>query len=461
MQNSKSDIYHRDPSTPPPLARAGRNHFIITNEEYSLCPVVDLSCGAAVTGLGLSDRVVKGAMSDQLYDLPYVHSAQFTAPAIEAAGHAVMSSLEVKHADGSKWMPFEGGAVTFFSGGAEAIEAAVKMAMQYQSNIVPEGNPIAIVGRRHSYHGYSMFTLALGDHPRKKALYAAWNMTPHIERIEAYAPNLFADGFLNEDEERAHCAVALRSLERVLQLHATHKRRCIVVIETVGGTTVSIAPPSVAYLVGVRKLCNEFEATLIYDEILCANYRTGYLTAWQHYQSRAAFDIAPDIFVMGKGITAGYFPMSAVVVNKAIREIGEQEKKVWHTSTNQNHVVGCAALCAAFQRYHLMVWRINTLSEYMEQTIAPALREIEGVRAVSGVGMLWGVQFNPRVKDLHLTVKKELFKLGYSVYSDGATIDGLGNMILLAPSYIMNEVDLDGAVNAITKATNSSYDQHL
>lgn len=460
MKNAKSDIYHRDPSTPPPLARAGRNHFIITNEEFSLCPVVDLSCGAAVTGLGHSCRPVKGAMTDQLYDLPYVHSGQFTAPAIESAGNAVMSSLEVEHADGSIGYPFEGGGVTFFSGGAEAVEAAVKMAMQYQSNVMPEGNPIAIVGRRYSYHGYSMFTLALGDHPRKKALYAAWNMTPHIERIEAYAPHLFGDGALNDDEERAHCAVALHSLERVLQLHAAHKRRCIVVIETVGGTTVSIAPPSVAYLVGVRKLCNEFEATLIYDEILCANYRTGHLTAWQYYQKRSAFDLAPDIFVMGKGITAGYFPMSAVVVSKAIREIGEAEGKVWHTSTNQNHVVGCAALCVAFEQYHEIVWRINTLSEHMEDTVAPALREIVGVRAVTGVGMLWGVQFNPRIKGLHLTVKKELFKLGYSAYSDGATVDGLGNMILFAPSYVMNEMDLDGAVNAIEEATRSSYVQH-
>jgi adenosylmethionine-8-amino-7-oxononanoate aminotransferase len=163
---------------------------------------------------------------------------------------------------------------------------------------------------------------------------------------------------------------------------------------------------------------------------------------------------------MGKGITAGYFPMSAVVVSKAIRDIGEAEGKVWHTSTNQNHVVGCAALCVAFEQYHEIVWRINTLSEYMEKTVAPTLREIVGVRAVTGVGMLWGVQFNPRIKGLHLTVKKELFKLGYSVYSDGATVDGLGNMILFAPSYVMNEIDLDGAVNAIEEATRSSYVQH-
>lgn len=461
VRKARSDIYHRDPNAPPPLAVSARYHWIVADGWLGNTKIVDLSCGAAVTGLGHSARNVKLAMSEQLSNLAYCHSAQFTHPVIEDAGKIIIDALAVSRRDpAGVWYPaypFEDGGVSFFSGGAEAVEAAVKMAMQFQSQAEPHTEPCTIVGRRHSYHGNSMFTLALGDHPRKERLNAGWNMTAHVERIEAFAPDLLR---CNDDERDAHTAVCLHSLEKVLQTQAVHKRRCVVVIETIGGTTIGIAPPTLAYLIGVRKLCTTYEAVLIYDEILCANYRTGCLTAWQYYQKDAAsFDLAPDIFVMGKGITAGYFPMSAVVVNKHIRAAGEASGTVWHTSTNQNHVIGCAALGAAMKEYASLRERIVTLGNYMAEVIAPKLMQSEvGIVNVTGVGMLWGVHFAPGHQNLHKHVKNELFGRGYSVYSDGGTIEGKGNMIMVAPPYVMAESQLDEAADAIIHASTSAYD---
>jgi adenosylmethionine-8-amino-7-oxononanoate aminotransferase len=450
----RSSVYHRNPNARPPIARAGCQQFIIASEDDSNAPIVDLSSGAAVTGLGHSCLPVKDAMRDQISNLCYVHSAQFTAPAIEAAADAVLEH-SCRWGEGVaayQCSAFEQGAVSFFSGGAEAIEAAVKMAMQYMWYSYGDmSGPVQIIGRQHSYHGNSVFTLALGDHPRKKVLKSAFNLEPHVTRIKAFVPELFGAPFAG-DELKAYTATCLATLEAELQHALTYKRRAIVVIETVGGTTVAIAPPTVTYLMGVRKLCDKFDAVLIYDEILCANFRTGRMAAWQYYQETAGHNIAPDIFVMGKGITAGYFPMSAVVVSKAIREAGEHYGKVWHTSTNQNHVIGCAALLAAFGVYNAMLPRIAELIEYIDQEIKPMLLEAPGIEAFTGVGLLRGVQFNPRTPGLHLAVKADLMRRGYSVYSDGGTVEGNGNMILFAPPYILNEVGLRDAAVAIVKA---------
>lgn len=440
-----TDVYHRNPNIVPPLARAGRSAHLIASEDASNYPIFDLSCGAAVTGLGHSNGVVKDAIRDQISNLAYVHSAQFTAQAIEDAASTIIN-------DCSK---FSGGAVSFFSGGAEAIEAAVKMAMQYLT--FSNGKvPAVLVGRSHSYHGNSMLTLALGDHPRKNVFHAGFNLRPHVDRIDAFCPHIMQ--LNNDGENKAYLSGTLQSLERVLQMNYKYNRPCIVVIETVGGTTIGIAPPTVEYLMGVRRLCDSYGAVLIYDEILCANYRTGYMTAWQYYQASAGLDLAPDIFVMGKGITAGYFPMSAVVINEQIKQAGLFDGKVWHSSTNQNHVIGCAALCAAFSQYDKLRSAIKELGDYMQTQCLPQLMESDAIVGAQGVGMLWGVRFLPNKSGLHRKVKDELFKKGYTAYTDGDTIEGKGNMLMFAPPFIVSTYDLDICAQAIAKAATSADD---
>jgi adenosylmethionine-8-amino-7-oxononanoate aminotransferase len=457
---TETQVLHRNPNVIPPTAKAGRTQFIIATEDVSLTPIVDLSCGAGVACLGHSARGVKLAMNEQISLLAYAHSAQFTTDTIEMAAALVISMCEVRPLPGRgvDHNPFTGGGVTFFSGGAEAVEAAVKIGLQHLQH--KGKGPFPIMARQHSYHGNSFFTLALGDHPRKSVLKSAFNATCHVERFDAYAPLLFAPA-LTTGENHAYRSACLQSLERQLSLNSKYHRSCVVVIETVAGTTLAIAPPDVEYLMGVRRLCDAFDAVLIYDEILCANFRTGRMTAWQYYQERAGLNLAPDIFVMGKGITAGYFPMSAVVVSEKIRATCEDMGRVWHTSTNQNHPVGCAALLAAFDRYLHLIGsdQHRMLSNTMLEGVGPTLLECPAVIGVDGVGLLWGVRFAGDKPGLHLAVKRELLARGYSVYSDGGTVDGKGNMIMFAPPYVMDTDDLIMAGKAVALSAVSANNQ--
>lgn len=454
------DLLHRTLHSPP-VARRGEGSYVTTDRinARGTRDVFDLSSGAGVACLGHSNARVKAAMLEQIVNAPYVHSAQFTTPAADSAGTIILDNLmldpeecvtlEQPGEEGEpEYAPFDGGGVTFFSGGSEAIEAAIKIALQsHHSN---GKRPAMIFGRQHSYHGQSIFTLALGDHPRKRSL-QSWDggvdMESSIDRFDAYAPDLFANP-LSDDERKHLIAASLASLEVQLQNAEKRQRPSIVIIEPIGGTTLGIAPPDLAYLIGVRGLCDRFGSILIYDEILSANFRTGCFSAWQYYQQMTPHNITPDIVVLGKGITGGYFPMSAVVVNRTIRGHLAEMGTVWHTSTNQNHPIGCAAVAAAMTEYGLITGRIRWLGKKMEQTITPFLTE-NGFRC-SGVGTIWGLHFRVTEPLLHKKAKQLLMdEFDITAYVDGGTVNGRGNMILFAPPYSTSELQLSEAAGAL------------
>jgi len=301
------------------------------------------------------------------------------------------------------------------------------------------------VGRQHSYHGNSIFALSLGDHPRKMCLeYSISWVKQSVGRFDAFMPWKDSTG-----------EASIASLRRILNDEfRTTGRRCVVVMETIGGTTIGVAPPSATYLAAIRSLCNQYKAILIYDEVLSGNYRLGYLTAWQAYQKISMLNCAPDIVILGKGITGGYFPMSAVVCSSSMRDIlvSSNLPTLWHTSTNQNHPIGCAAVVAAIGLYEEMSHVWVSLAWEM-QLAAEKIAKAPGVVRVSGAGCLYGIQLEPEWIGLHKIVKTKLLKRGVSTYTDGATIHGQGNMLLFAPPLITQRQSLDAITDAIIAVT--------
>lgn len=442
-----TNVLHRNLKIRPPIAGGSTGRHVL-HETLQRDPdrkvrsgFLDLSSGAGVTGLGHSNMRVKDAMIEQIRTMPYVHAAQWTSAVTEEAAHAIIERSGPH---------FKRGGVTFFSGGSEAIEAACKIALQLCE---AWGKPAPMfIARRHSYHGGTFFALMLGDHPRKDQLKEQRSIQHNcLYQFDAYAPHLF-EPKLDGLELRGHEDACIASLHKALDTVKLKGGTAIIVMETIGGTTLAIAPPSVTYLESVRSLANEYGAIIIADEILGGNFRTGRLMAWQHYQARTMMNIAPDIVVMGKGITAGYFPMSCVMVSTDVRYFLENTSKasLWATSTNQNHPVGCAAVIAAMDEYDKLGGVMNDLANVLRRDVMPRLRLMtDHVTSTQGVGNLWGVCFNPDAKGLHLSIKKQLFDAGVSVYTDGGTVEGRGNMLLFAPPFTTTSDDLELACDAI------------
>lgn len=438
-----SHVLHRNMNSAPPLAHASRLNFFL----HEAAPVFDLSSGAGVTGFGHTSIAVKQAIIQQLHAMPYAHSGQWTSRVVEEAADSLLDA---------SGPTFNNGAVTFYSGGAEAIEAAVKIAMQYVAAFDGDNSPPpGVIARRFSYHGNTMFTLALGDHPRKLRLKRIHGVEFDIGRFAEYAPHLD----LNKTPSANQRDISVAELADLLNANTKAGRMSIVVIETIGGTTVGIAPPHYEYLARIRALCDAHCAVLIYDEVLSGNFRTGEFMAWQYYQAMEYGagnnrSLAPDIVVMGKGIAAGYFPISCVMVNTQVATIlrRSNDPTLWHTSTNQNHPTGCAAVVATMHYFEANGPLIQRSIDYVANAVVPAIQQLPHVHSMQGQGLLYGICFDPTQYGLHRIVKQQLFDAGISVYSDGATYgDGLGNMIMFAPPFHTGPDQFDTVIEALRR----------
>jgi len=446
MKYQTPAMLHRNVTSPPPVASDSADTYFVTpilgdeGRPIAHNMVLDISSGAGVTSFGHSAPGIKDAIVKQVMTMPYAHSGQWTAPIIEDAGRAILVRSGPR---------FSMGGVTFYSGGSEAVEAALKFGVQILSR---DQRHTPILSRRHSYHGNTLGALMVSDHPRCGFVDTAWfpggynNQSQNDFRFNAFTPSLVGQ----PEGIRLHEREAIWSLEgKLKRCYEDFDAKAIVLIETIGGTTLGIEPPTIAYLTGVRSMCDAYDAILIHDEVLSGNYRTGHLLASSRYGLMGDCNVAPDIAVLGKGITGGYFPMSAVVLSSRSRAIMEHCGKIAHTSTNQNHPIGCAAVVAAMDAYDNALPMIRALSKHLETEIMPRLACVKHVHSVSGVGTLWGVRFDPEKDGLHLEVKRQLMAAGISCYTDGNMVDGKGNMLLFAPPCNIHGEDLESFCSAI------------
>lgn len=426
-----SNLFYRDLRTIPTTANYSANELIVdTNGRF----LDDLSAGAGITCLGHSCDAIKDAMVDQIFRMPYCHAMNWShQPAEELAEKLI--GLTTRGNPNSK---FNNGRVIFLNTGAEAIEAACKLAMQVGYEM---GRSPLFYGRQYSYHGNTAFTLALGDHPKKRLYPFIDVIDENVERFDAYRPTV---------SPRFHLAQLAANLER----DSRRKIQPIVVVEPIGGTTIGIEPSTKEYLDNLQIICDLNDAILIYDEVLCGNYRTGELFAYQYYDA-----LEPDIICLGKGLTGGYFPLSAVIVSeRLVANISLNSGKLWHSTTNQNQPIGCAAGIAALNEYEQIKDKLPGFGVQVQQMALNALSKVAGGKdrmvGASGVGSLLGIRFDPDAPGLHARVRREALANGIAVYTDGGTIDGKGNMVLLAPpySYLQDMGHLQDCLNRLAAA---------
>ncbi|KAI9046482.1 hypothetical protein LZ554_009229 [Drepanopeziza brunnea f. sp. 'monogermtubi'] len=214
----------------------------------------------------------------------------------------------------------------FWNSGAEAVEAAVKLARQ----ATKKQNVVVMQG---SYHGRTFGTMAM---TRSKTVYG--------ENYAPLMPGVFSVPF----PYCKQCSIASHSggkfgfedccMDPVLQLELLLKREtapsdtAAVVVETVLGEGGYVPPPP-GYLAKLREICDKNNILLIVDEVQCGFGRTGKMFAIEHY------DVRPDIMIMAKGIANG-FPLSGIVASKELMDL---QKPGSMGGTYAGNAVSCAA----------------------------------------------------------------------------------------------------------------------
>ena len=229
----------------------------------------DFVAGIAVCNLGHSHEGVARAVAGQARTLTHVSNLYYTTPQTELAAWLVAHSFADR--------------AFFCNSGAEANEAAIKLARKY-FNDRGEADRFRIITMEQSFHGRTMATLSATGQDKIKQ-----GFDPVLEGFD-YVP-------FNDIE-------ALRS--------KIDSNTCAVMLEPIQGEG-GVRCPDPGYLKAVRRTCDEKGVLLIFDEIQTGMGRTGKLFAYEH------FDVEPDIMTLAKALANG-LPMGAMLAREQVME---------------------------------------------------------------------------------------------------------------------------------------------
>lgn len=346
--------------------------------------LVDFSGGIAVNALGHSHPELIDALSRQAQKVWHISNIYTTAPAQELARRLVENSF--------------GDKVFFCNSGAEANEAALKLARKYGRERFG-GHKTEIVSCLNSFHGRTLFTVSVGGQPKYSQDYA-----PLPQGITHVAFN---------DPAALEAAVG--------------DQTCAVIIEPVQGES-GILPATQEYLKAARRLCDKHDALLIFDEVQTGIGHTGKLFAYEHY------GITPDIMSLAKALGCG-FPIGAMVTTD---KIAPTFGPGTHGSTFGGNPLACAVAGRAFDIINTPETLNHVATQGKKlQTALTALGSKTGVfKQVRGMGLLLGAVMADQYAGRAGEIFNAALKHGLMVLVAGPDV------VRFAPSLLLNDEDL-------------------
>ncbi|MBE8597768.1 aspartate aminotransferase family protein [Xenorhabdus sp. BG5] len=248
-----------------PIVAKGSRVWDQSGKEY-----VDFAGGIAVNSLGHANDELKNALNFQMENIWHIGNGYTNEPVLKLAKSLVENTFADK--------------VFFCNSGAEANEAALKIARKYALD--KYGNhKNEIISFENSFHGRTLFTVAVGGQPKYSQDFA-----PLPQQI-THLP------FNDINAIKAHIS----------------EKTCAVIVEPIIGEG-GVIPAEPAFLKVLRELCDQYQALLIFDEIQTGIGRTGYLYAYE------GVGVEPDILTSAKGLGGG-FPIGAMLVRQHIAEV--------------------------------------------------------------------------------------------------------------------------------------------
>ncbi|MFC5650509.1 acetylornithine transaminase [Paenibacillus solisilvae] len=348
---------------------------------------LDFMCGLAVTNLGHSPKKVKEALVKQLDELWHV-SNLFHIPNQEAAAKLLTDNSSAD-------------AVFFCNSGAEANEAAIKLARRYHQKVLGNGRS-EIITFEQSFHGRTLATLTATGQEKVK---------------EGFGP--LPEGFRYvplHDKAALEAAISDNTAAIMIEM-----------VQAEGG----VIPVDPAFVHYINKLCKERGLLLIVDEIQTGMGRTGKLFSFEHY------GIEPDIFTLAKGLGSG-FPVGAML---AKAELIPAFTAGSHGSTFGGTPIATAVVKATVETIvgDRLSERAAEVGEYLHKQLQEKLAGNSVVTTIRGKGLMIGIVCTKPVADIIAEGQKR----GLLVVSAGP------NVVRLLPSLLVTHAEIDQAVNIL------------
>lgn len=355
---------------------------------------IDFAGGIAVSCLGHCHPVMVNALTEQANKLWHLSNVMTNEPALRLA----KKLTEVSFAE----------RVFFANSGAEANEAALKLARRYAAD-VHGAEKSEIIAFKQGFHGRTFFTVTVGGQAA------------------------YSDGFGPKPGDVTH--LPYNDIE-ALQAHMSD-RTCAVMMEPLQGEG-GIVPPTPEFAQAVRELCDKHNALLIFDEVQTGNGRTGNFYAYQ------GLGITPDILSTAKSLGGG-FPIGAMLTTA---KLAERMKVGTHGSTYGGNPLACAVAEAVVKE----VTKPEVLAGVLERE-AMFREGLEKINAkynifseVRGQGLLLGAALNEEWQGRARDVLVAAGKQGLMVLVAGA------NVVRFTPSLVITQQEIEEGLAKLDKA---------
>ena len=344
---------------------------------------LDFFPGWAVSGIGHCHKRVVEAIKRQAEELIHVSNNYYH------EGQGVLADEIIRHSFPGK--------VFFCNSGAEANEAAFKLARKF-------GNPIRheIITMERSFHGRTLATVT------------ATGQKKYQEGFEPLPAGFMTIPFND-----------IAALERAL----TPKTVAVILepIQGEGGVRVAEAP----YLSAVRRLCSDKKILLIFDEVQTGMGRTGRMFCYKN------FGLEPDLMTLAKSLGGG-FPIGALVAKK---EIADTLKPGSHAATFGGSPLACAAALATFEaieKEKLLSSAVITGS-YLFKKLSDLKKKHPSIREVRGMALMVGVELERDGKNIYEECLNRKLLINCTQ----------GNVLRLMPALVVKEKEIDRAIQIL------------
>ncbi|WP_217527804.1 aspartate aminotransferase family protein [Vibrio cholerae] len=355
---------------------------------------IDFAGGIAVSCLGHCHPVMVQALTTQANKLWHLSNVMTNEPALRLAKKLTQVSFAEK--------------VFFANSGAEANEAALKLARRYAADVYgPDKSEI--IAFNQGFHGRTFFTVSVGGQAT------------------------YSDGFGPKPGDIVHLPYNdLAALQAQIS-----DRTCAVMMEPLQGEG-GIVSPSAEFVQAVRELCDKHNALLIFDEVQTGNGRTGDFYAYQ------GIGVTPDILATAKSLGGG-FPIGAMLTTA---KIAEHMKVGVHGSTYGGNPLACAVAEAVvdFVAQPEILAGVKQREQWMRAELEKINQKYHLFKEIRGKGLLLGAVLNDewqgRARDILVAAGKQ----GLMVLVAGASV------VRFTPSLIISQQEIEEGMARLDKA---------
>jgi adenosylmethionine-8-amino-7-oxononanoate aminotransferase len=402
---------------------------------------LDGSGGPAVFSLGHGHAGVNAAIAQQLNEVAFGYRYLFSSSALEDLTQMLLRLCGGHFKD-----------IVFTSGGSEAVESALKVALQYWSarGLMRKRH---FISRKRSWHGNTLGALSVSDFAARRRPFEGGLLdVSFVSAANAYRVPFGA----TQEGLAAHLAA---ELERII-VAAGPENVAAFIFEPIVGAAGGVVPAPEGYARAVAEVCRRYDVLIIADEVMCGSGRSGTWRTLEHD------GVIPDIMCIAKGLAGGYIPLGATLVVPHVSVPIHAEHGSYQTGhTFTGHTTACAAALAV-QRIierDKLIQRVRTLGAQFQERLRTALDKFDEVGDVRGRGFFIGVEYVrdraskvpfPKQRALSADIGARAMSDGLICYPCAGNVDGVdGDTIIIAPPYNVRDSELEEILTKLVRAT--------